>query len=149
MLLRLFLLFTLVPVLELAVLIQIGQWLGALPTIAIVITTGILGAWLARREGFAVLQQLRDALQEGLPPGDKVMEGVLVFAGSLLLVTPGVFTDVAGFAFIAPPTRRFLAPRVLRWLLARFRIDLRTPGGRVDQRDTPPDDDPHFDHPVR
>jgi UPF0716 protein FxsA len=158
-LLRLFLLFTLVPVLELALLIQIGTVIGPLWTIAIVITTGFAGAWLARREGFAVLRQLQEELQHGIPPGAKIVEGALVLAGALLLVTPGVVTDVSGLLFIIPPSRRFLAPRILDWLLRRFRIELhQVARDAVDedgvwteptkQRDALPDSDTPFDHPI-
>ncbi|MBW1876844.1 MAG: FxsA family protein [Deltaproteobacteria bacterium] len=159
MLLRLFLLFTLVPVLELALLIQIGTVIGPLWTIAIVVTTGFAGAWLSRREGFAVLRQLQQELQHGIPPGAKIVEGALVLAGALLLVTPGVFTDVAGLLFIIPPSRRFLAPRILGWLLHRFRIDVQQVAGEpVDedgvwtkpsrQPQSLPAEDAPFDHPI-
>ena len=138
--LRLFLLFTLVPVIELALLIRIGTWLGPLPTIAIVFATGLVGAFLAKREGFAVLRQLRDELREGVPPGARLVEGALVVVGGVLLITPGVFTDLAGFALIFGPVRRRLAPVVLDWGMKRF---------RPIQIERPEPKKPHFDHPVR
>lgn len=155
MLLRLFLLFTLVPVIELALLIKLGTVIGALPTVAIVLTTGAVGAWLARREGFAVLMQLRDELQKGLPPATKLTEGALVLAGALLLVTPGVLTDVTGLLLLLPPSRRFLAPRVLAWVMRRMRVEVTRRGNLSPPQPEPeppvaevPGGDPHFDHPV-
>ena len=119
---RFILLFTLLPAAELFVLLQIGSVLGPTPTFVMLLLTGIVGAWLAKREGLAVLAKLGQELQGGLPPGERVMEGALVVVGGLLLVTPGVITDVAGVFLILPPTRRWLAPRALRWLMARFDV---------------------------
>ncbi|MEN0060935.1 MAG: FxsA family protein [Myxococcota bacterium] len=118
----LLLLFTVVPAIELYALLQLGAWLGALPTFLLVITTGVVGSWLAKREGVSVLMELQSELQQGLPPGERVLEGVMVFVGGLLLVTPGVFTDLFGFLLITGPTRRLLAPRVLAWLTDRFEL---------------------------
>ncbi len=162
MLLRLFLLFTLVPVLDLAFLVHLGTVIGPWWTIALVLVTGFAGAWLARREGFAVLRQLQDSLQRGLPPATTLLEAAMVLGGALLLLTPGVFTDLVGFAMIAPPSRRFLAPLVLRFVARRLAVNVHTvrgdaPGGAgVWTGPTAPDKarpgertDPHFDHPVR
>jgi UPF0716 protein FxsA len=170
---KLALLFTVVPTLELALLITIGAWLGVLPTTLIVILTGFTGAWLAKREGLGVLRKLRADLERGLPPAGRIVEGVLVLAGGLLLVTPGVMTDVVGFSLIIPVTRRLIAPVVTRWAVRWFTGDPEA-AKRVNLRfdDPPPDDgphvrrpgrppeptappegepgqDPHFDHPVR
>ncbi|MEQ1505088.1 MAG: FxsA family protein, partial [Myxococcota bacterium] len=114
------LLFTVVPALELYLLLQIGSWIGPTPTFLMLLVTGVAGAWLAKREGFALLGQLSAELQRGLPPGDRVVEGVLVLVGGLLLITPGVLTDVAGVLLIVRPTRRWLAPRLMRGLSGRF-----------------------------
>jgi len=163
-LLRLFLLFTLVPVLELAFLVYLGSVIGPGWTILIVLTTGFSGAWLARREGFAVLRQLQESLQHGLPPATTLVEGALVLAGAILLITPGVFTDLTGLVLLAPPTRRWIAPAVLRALARRFRVDLQQvrgdageggvwtgPAQEEEPAALPEEDrpDPHFDHPVR
>ncbi len=109
-------LFTVVPALELFLLLQIGSLLGPTATFLLILLTGVVGAWLARREGVGVLMDLRRELDRGLPPGDRLMEGVMVLAGGLLLVTPGVVTDLVGFSLIFPVTRRLLAPRLVRWL---------------------------------
>lgn len=117
---KLVVLFTVLPALELYLLLQIGSAFGALETVLLIVVTGIVGGWLAKREGLRVLSNLTEQLGQGLPPATKLVEGALVVAGGLLLVTPGVITDLAGFAFILAPTRRLLAPVVLRSLTKRF-----------------------------
>ncbi|MBT3219652.1 MAG: FxsA family protein, partial [Proteobacteria bacterium] len=96
LLVRLLLLFTLVPAIELFILLQIGSLLGPNLAFVIILVTGLAGAWLAKREGWMVLQHLRQELQRGIPPANRLMEGVLVLAGGLLLITPGVLTDITG-----------------------------------------------------
>ena len=105
---RLLLLFTLIPVLELALLIEIGQHLGVLPTVALVLATGALGAALARREGIHAFRRLRDNLGQGAFPGEEIFDGVLILAGGLLLLTPGILTDLLGFAALVPFTRHLI-----------------------------------------
>tara|TARA_Y100000588_G_scaffold303665_1_gene326247 strand:+ start:112 stop:504 length:393 start_codon:yes stop_codon:yes gene_type:complete len=105
MFVRLLLLFTLVPIVELAVLIEIGQHLGMLPTVALVLATGALGAALARREGIQAFHRLRDSIGQGSFPGEAILDGVLILGGGLLLLTPGILTDLLGFAALVPGTR--------------------------------------------
>lgn len=119
---KLFLLFTVVPAVELFLLLQIGALLGPTPTFLMLLGSGILGAWLAKREGMGVLRQLQDDLGKGLPPASRLVEGALVITGSLLLITPGVLTDFAGILVLLPPVRRWLAPRVIRWGAATFGV---------------------------
>ncbi|MBN2799171.1 MAG: FxsA family protein [Deltaproteobacteria bacterium] len=109
--------FTVVPAVELYTLIFIGTHLGPTATVLIILLTGVVGASLAKAEGSAVLRQIAQDLSQGLPPASRVMEGALVMVGAVLLVTPGVFTDATGFLLILPPTRRLLAPLLLRGLL--------------------------------
>lgn len=118
--LRLFLLLTLMPALELFLLLQVGAFFGPLPTLLLILFTGLLGAAAARSEGFSVLRQLHEDTQRGIPPATRLAEGALVVAGGLLLVTPGLITDVFGFAMVLGPTRRLLAPAVLRWFVAQI-----------------------------
>ncbi|MBA2321225.1 MAG: FxsA family protein, partial [Deltaproteobacteria bacterium] len=106
-------LFTVVPAVELFLLLQLGSLLGPMQTFLIVLGTGILGAWLAKREGFAVLRQLQADLAKGLPPAVRVVEGALVLVGGLLLVTPGVLSDLTGILLLLPPVRRSIAPRIV------------------------------------
>lgn len=130
MLLRLLLLFTVVPAVELFVLLQLGSWMGPTSTFLLILITGLVGATLAKREGLGVLRDLSAEMQGGLPSADRLTEGGLVLVGGLLLVTPGVFTDLTGFALIFPLTRRWLAPRIRGWLAAR--VDLQVSGLQMD-----------------
>lgn len=108
MFLRLLLLFTLIPVCELALLIEIGQRFGVVPTVALVLGTGVLGAALARREGTQALHRLRASMRQGHFPGEELFDGVLILAGGLLLLTPGLLTDLLGFAALVPFGRRLI-----------------------------------------
>jgi UPF0716 protein FxsA len=130
--LKLLALFTIVPALELFLLLQIGSWLGPLPTLLLVLLTGAVGAWFAKREGLGLLQQLRSDLSMGIPPAERLVEGALVLVGGVLLVTPGVLTDLTGLALVLPWTRRLIAPIVLARLGGMisggsFKVDVGAP----------------------
>ena len=115
-------LFTLVPLAELYLLIRVGEFLGAGPTIAIVLVTGLLGATLARREGARVFRSWQESMANMQMPKDGVLSGVLVLVGGVLLVTPGVITDVLGLSLLFPPTRRFFAKHLKRYVERRFEV---------------------------
>lgn len=102
---RLFLLFTVIPLVELYILIKIGQWIGALWTIAIVLVTGALGAYLARMQGSSVWLQVQRKMEAGLFPGDEMIDGLLIVVAGALLITPGILTDLFGFTVLFPITR--------------------------------------------
>lgn len=119
---KLLLLFTVVPVVELYLLITIGQSVGAGPTIALVLGTGFLGAWLAKREGTRVLRSWQGSLARGELPKEGVISSVLVLVGGVLLVTPGVVTDVMGLVLLLPWTRRLVAGVILRRLEERLAV---------------------------
>jgi len=108
----LFLLFTVVPVVELWLLIRIGSALGAFPTVALVIITGLVGAALARREGLRVMRQWQQTLAQGQLPQEGLTGAALVALGGVLLVAPGVITDAVGLLLLVPPTRRWIAARL-------------------------------------
>ncbi|MBD3288010.1 membrane protein FxsA [candidate division KSB1 bacterium] len=108
MIFRLFLLFTLVPLIELSLLIKLGQKIGLGPTILIVVLTGILGAWLAKQQGFITISRIRFSLRSGQVPAEPLLDGVLILAGGLLLVTPGLITDAVGFSVLIPTTREII-----------------------------------------
>lgn len=108
MLLRLFLLFTLLPVVDLALLVAVGSRIGVLTTVAIVLATGVAGAWLARAQGLRALRRLQEAVAAGQFPGDEILDGVLILAGGLLLLTPGFLTDLLGLCALVPGTRHVL-----------------------------------------
>ncbi len=145
---RLLLLMTVVPALELYLLIHIGGLLGPAQTVLLIIVTGAAGAALAKREGIGVIRQLQQDTLSGLPPANRLVEGILVLVGGVLLITPGVLTDLLGFALIIPLTRRWLAPRVKDQVARRVtgmpgvRFEAPRAGPAVEQtRD-------HFRHPI-
>ncbi len=111
------LVFLLVPLVEIYFLIKVGSWIGALPTVALVVLTAVLGAALARQQGLATLQRLQQTLGRGEAPALEMIEGVLLLVGALLLLTPGFFTDLAGFACLIPLSRRWLALRAVKRML--------------------------------
>jgi UPF0716 protein FxsA len=115
---RLALLFVIVPLVELYILIQIGQVVGLLPTLALVLLTGAVGAALARAEGLRVLWAFQSELAQGRIPGQALQDGIAVLVGGAFLVTPGILTDIAGLALLFPPTRG-IAQRLVRRSLER------------------------------
>jgi UPF0716 protein FxsA len=112
----LFLLFTVVPLVELALLIWIGgQTVWWFP-IVMVLFMGITGAVLARWQGMRALRRIQDDLQAGRMPADAVVDGVLILAAGILLVTPGVLTDVVGVSLLIPPLRTLMKHGAMAWL---------------------------------
>lgn len=105
MLSKLFILFITVPLIELYTLITIGKTIGAFNTFALVIGTGALGAYLAKREGFAVWAKIQTELKEGNLPKNELIDGVLLFVAGVVLITPGVFTDIFGLILLTPQGR--------------------------------------------
>lgn len=116
MALVLVILFIVVPIAELYVLIQIGQAIGVLPTIALLILDSVLGAMLMRSQGRAAWMRFNQALAEGRVPGREVLDAALVIFGGALLLTPGFLSDLLGLILLLPPTRAL----VRRVLVARF-----------------------------
>lgn len=117
---RLFLLFTLVPLLELFLLIEVGERIGAGPTVALVLVTGIVGAWLARREGTRSWRTVRRELADGTLPAEELLGAALVVLSGAFLVTPGILTDAVGLLLLARPVRNRLASRIRRSLQTRL-----------------------------
>jgi UPF0716 protein FxsA len=105
MFLRLLALFVLLPLAELAILIQVGQAIGLVPTLVLVVLTGFLGATLARRQGLRAWLAIRAELQAGRMPGSTLVDGLLILIGGIVLLTPGILTDLLGFALLVPATR--------------------------------------------
>ena len=118
MLLRLTLLFVLIPLVELAILVYLGTIIGAFYTVLIVVLTGILGAILTRSQGLATLSRIRSNLQRGILPAKELFDGALILVGGLLLLTPGIITDIFGLAVLVPQTRHVIG-RLFRSLIYR------------------------------
>ncbi|AGW13702.1 FxsA family protein [Megalodesulfovibrio gigas] len=115
MMLRLFLAFTLIPVLELYLLVKVGTQIGVFTTVAIVFLSGFAGAWLARREGMNVVLRIREQLARGVMPASELMDGACVLVAAVLLVTPGFITDALGLALLVPAARTLLKVQLVRW----------------------------------
>ena len=125
---RLLILLIILPIAEIYVLVESGRLIGVLPTVLLVIATGIAGSWLMRHQGLTLLRRLQQELAGGQLPTGTVLNGVLVLLGGILLVTPGFCTDLLGFSMLAPGTRRLWAAWLQRWLarqLASGRLTLR------------------------
>jgi UPF0716 protein FxsA len=118
---RLFALFTLVPAAELALLIYVGSRIGTAETIALVIGTAALGAYLVRREGIGVMARLQGELGRGAFPAEELLDGALVLLSGAFLITPGFMTDVVGFTMVAPATRQVWKSVLVRYVRARIR----------------------------
>jgi UPF0716 protein FxsA len=123
----LLLLFILLPVAELMLLIRLGGWLGVVPTVGLVLLTGVVGAALARSQGMRVIGGLRAEMGAGRLPVTHMLDGALVLVAGLMLITPGVITDVVGLLLLFPPTRA-LARRLFA---ARLRRMVQTGSARV------------------
>jgi UPF0716 protein FxsA len=111
----LILLFTLVPALEFYLLFTIGSEIGAGNTFLIIILTGVVGAFLAKLQGLAVLMSVQKELATGQLPGRQIVHGFIVFGGGLLLLTPGFITDALGFCMVIPGTRHLIVAAVMSY----------------------------------
>jgi UPF0716 protein FxsA len=113
---RLILVFTIVPLAELYILIKIGSHIGGFNTILLVLMTTVLGALLARLQGLRTLRQIQLSLSQGQIPAEELIDGVLILFGGILLVIPGVLTDLFALVLLLPFTRTYFK----RWLRRRF-----------------------------
>src|SRR3954454_24703356 len=118
--LLLIVLFIVVPIAELAILIQVGQLIGVWWTIALLIADAVLGSLLARSQGRATWRRFNLALQSGRAPAREVLDGVLVLFGGALLLTPGFLSDILGLFLLLPPTRAFVRALLVRRFAGRM-----------------------------
>ena len=121
----LFLFFLIVPFVEIYLLLKIGSIVGVMPTIFLVVFTAVLGAWLLRQQGLATWQRFQRNLQQGAVPAFEMIEGPILLVGGALLLTPGFFTDVLGFACLIPQARRKFAQYVIENHLIRAESSFR------------------------
>jgi UPF0716 protein FxsA len=110
-------LFTIVPLVELYLLIKIGSLIGALPTVLIVVGTGVFGAYLARQQGFRVWMRIQMEMRDGRFPAEEMLDGLLIFGAGVALITPGILTDLTGLLILFPFTRVYIS----RWVARRLR----------------------------
>lgn len=105
-----------VPTIEVALFMIAGKMIGILGTLAIILITGILGGYLAKTQGMNVFRELQLKLRNGEMPGDTLIDGALILAGGILLITPGFFTDFVGFCLLAPIIRQKVKEMVVKYL---------------------------------
>jgi UPF0716 protein FxsA len=118
----LFVAFLVVPVLEIAVILQVGSLLGGWQTAALLLTLSALGAWIVRREGRRAWHALRTATAAGRVPAREAADGALVLVGGTLLLTPGFLTDALGLLLVLPPSRALVRAALVRWAAGRVRV---------------------------
>ncbi len=123
-------LFIVVPLVELYVIIQVGQAIGVLPTIGILLADSLLGSWLLRNQGRLAWRRFAETLQAGRPPAREVIDGGLIILGGALLLTPGFVSDLFGLALLLPPTRAVIRAFLARRLAGRMTASLRRPPQR-------------------
>ncbi len=117
----LFLIFLVLPIAELAVILQVGQLIGPWYTILLLLAVSAAGAWLVKREGLGVIRRFRRQLDAGALPGKELADGVLILFAGALLLTPGFITDCVGLLLLLPPVRAVIRASVLRRFAVRVR----------------------------
>lgn len=126
MLVRLILLFTVIPIVELIVLIEIGSRLGTVVTLLLLLGTALLGAALARHEGLKTLRRVQSKLADGLMPDEELLDGALILVAGVMLLTPGLLTDALGVFLLIPASRRVVKRWVRRFLRQRLQMQRRS-----------------------
>jgi len=121
---RIFLLFTTVTLLELALIIEVGRYLGVITTIFFILFTAVVGAYLAQTQGLNILNRIQFELQQGRLPSDELLEGLLVLVGGILLLTPGFLTDALGFLCILPFPRYWLREKLKKYFRQRLKFEI-------------------------
>ena len=129
----LFLIFLVVPLVEIYLLIKVGSAVGAALTVFLVVFTAVLGAALVRAQGFSTLSRVQSQMDQGQLPALEILEGVCLFLAGALLLTPGFFTDAVGFALLTPPLRR----RILGYVLDKGMVGSSHPGFQGHSREAP------------
>ncbi|KIT14960.1 FxsA family protein [Jannaschia aquimarina] len=129
----LFAIFVAVPILEIALFIQVGGWLGLWPTLLIVVLTAALGTFLVRRQGLAEIQRLQASFDRLSDPTRPLAHGAMILASGLLLLTPGFFTDAIGFSLLVPQVRDAL----MRYIAARVKVQRFEMGRQAEYRSGP------------
>jgi UPF0716 protein FxsA len=109
------LVFIILPALEIGVFLLSGKTIGVWNTVLIIILTGILGAFLTKRQGLEVMRKAQDAVRVGYPPGDVLLDGICIFLGGILLISPGFISDCLGLILLLPPTRKLIKPLLIKW----------------------------------
>ncbi len=116
-----FLVFIIIPIIEISIFITIGSSIGILNTIAIILTTAFVGIFLVRRQGIRLLFDAQRNLSQGIMPTEEIKGGIFLLISGLLLITPGFFTDCIGFAVFLKPVQNLIASRAKKYFNSRIR----------------------------
>lgn len=122
MIVRLFLLFSTVTFVELMILLKLAELTSFWTTLGIIVVTGFVGAWLARREGSAVWRNIQTQLAQGQVPGAALVDGLCILVAGAFLMTPGLLTDLTGFLLLMPPVRALFRAGLLKWFQQRITL---------------------------
>ncbi len=128
MLLKLLAAFILIPLVELILLMKMADLTSIPHTIALVIVTGVIGSYLARREGLMTLHRFQTAMSEGRMPSREIQDGLMIVFAAALLLTPGLLTDAVGFTLLIPAGRELIRRTVLKRYIGRFNVQVATSG---------------------
>ncbi len=139
--LLLFIIFIVVPILELYVLIQVGQAIGVWYTLLLLVADSVVGTWLVRSQGRAAWIRFNAAMAEGRIPAREVLDGALIILGGAFLLAPGFITDAFGVFFLLPPTRAIARRVLVRVFAGRFKLVMSVPGAASRMRGTGPRQD--------
>lgn len=119
---RLLLIFTVIPFIELFLLLELAQATSALTTFAIIITTGVIGAYLTKYEGLDVISKIKNAFNMGQLPTNQMIHGLCLIIGGAFLITPGILTDIVGFTLVVPYTRTFYVNVLKEWAMKNINV---------------------------
>ena len=122
----LILLFIIVPALEVTLLVASSHWIGIWPTFLMIIVTGIIGAYLAKKQGIAVLREVQYRLSRGQMPTESLLDGGCILMGGILLLTPGYATDIIGFLLLVPVTRKIVTYWFMKWIEKKIKKNNQT-----------------------
>lgn len=143
MLLKLLAAFILIPLVELILLIKMAELTSIPHTIALVIVTGIIGSYLARREGLLTLHRFQTALGEGRMPSREIQDGLMIVFAAAMLLTPGLLTDLVGFILLVPAGRQLVRRTILKRYIGRFDVQVVSPGLDPQSSGQPSSHDPN------
>ena len=129
-----FLLFLLVPLIEIGVFIEVGGWIGLLPTLGLILLTAVLGTWQLRAQGLSTLARARQQMEQGQLPAQELYDGFCLIIAGALLLTPGFVTDALGFALFVPAFRRLLRRVIAQRIRLRTEVRMRRPPTRGQTR---------------
>lgn len=104
-----------VPIVEIWGILQVGHWVGAWPTVFLIVATGVIGGYLAKRQGLQTLRLVQLQIEQRQMPGEAILDGICILIGGLMLLAPGFFTDAIGFVLLLPWTRGIVKLWLKRW----------------------------------